>query len=126
LRRTRSSSASKVCCSASLRPATAAPVRRIGLGQQQTALAQAFDQARELRLVAPTVLGQIALRGAGMAAKKAQHLALHMRDVMRAVAQHAVLLRADLMHQRMHGLQHIILGALTRMVDSINLFSHNE
>ena len=48
-----------------------APVVGIGRRQQQATLAQAGDQPRQLALVAPTVLGQITLRGARMAGKEA-------------------------------------------------------
>jgi len=71
----------------------AAPVGVVGNGREQTPVTQALDRAGELRLVAPAVLRQVLLRGAGVAAEVAQHLAIHVRDLVRPVAREAVLLR---------------------------------
>mgnify|MGYP000149085555 CR=1 FL=1 len=72
------------------------------------ALAQALDQPRQLSLVAPAVLRQLALRGARVMAEVVHHLAFHVRDVVRPVAQHLVLLRAVLVHHVMHEIQHVV------------------
>ena len=72
-------------------------------------IAQTFDQTRQLRLVAPAVLRQIALRRAGVPFKIAQHFAVHMGDGVRPVAQEAVLQRAVGVHDGMHELQRVVL-----------------
>jgi len=90
-----------------------------GSAASRPRVAQALHQARQLGFVAPAVGGEVTLRGAGVAAEIAEHLAVHVRDGMRAIAQRAVLQRAVLVHDGMHQLQHIVLRS-GRMVDSIN------
>jgi NAD(P)-dependent dehydrogenase (short-subunit alcohol dehydrogenase family) len=69
--------------------------------------------------VAPAVLGQIALRRARVLADEAEHLALHVRDVVRAAAQRLVLQRAHLVHHAVHQVQHLVTCVAVRLVDIV-------
>jgi NAD(P)-dependent dehydrogenase (short-subunit alcohol dehydrogenase family) len=48
-----------------------------------------------------------------------EHLALHVRDVVRAAAQRLVLQRAHLVHHAVHQVQHLVTCVAVRLVDIV-------
>ena len=101
----------------------AAAVLRIGAGFQQPGFFQAGNQPGELGLVAPGVLGEVALGITRMAAEIAQHLAFHMGQPQAIVPDCGKLARAVLMHQGVDGLENL-LGGIVNIVDKVNFILH--
>lgn len=97
----------------------------IRLRRQQILVPQSLDQARQLRLVTPGMIHQIAQRRSGITGEETQHPEFHVRDLMQAVPQLLILPGAVEVHDRMDGLEHIVGHAIVLLVDFINLFSHN-
>jgi hypothetical protein len=68
-----------------------------------------LDQARDLRLVAPAVLHQIALAGARVAHEELQRPPLHRRQRQRLGAQPMAQLALEAEHQGLQGFEHLVL-----------------
>jgi hypothetical protein len=64
-------------------------------------------------------LGQVALGRAGVMAEVAQHLAVHVGDVVRPVAQEPVLHRAVGVHDVVNDFQDIVVRWIGALVDNV-------
>jgi len=93
----------------------------VGLRFKQFLILQASDQAGELSLVLPQMRDKIPQRRAGVPDKEAENLALHVSQIVPTLAEHAVLLRAEKMHDGVDGLEHVIRNFVGLFVDISNL-----
>lgn len=108
----------------------AASVRSIRLRVQQAPFFEPLDQAPELSLVSSAMGDQFTLRGTWMDGEEREHFAVHVSDVMGAVAQKSVLQRAVFMHDGVHEVQQIVWRVFHRfssvlirkMVDIVSLY----
>ena len=93
----------------------------VGLRFKQFLILQAPDQAGELSLVLPQMRDKISQRRAGVPDKEAENLALHVRQIVPTLAEHAILFRAEKMHDGVDGLEHVIGNFVGLFVDISNL-----
>jgi len=101
-----------------------ASISFVSPGFQQTPVPEPADQACELALVAARMRNQIAQGCAGLTSEEPEHLALHLREVVRAVTQRTVLLRAKQVHHGMNSLDDSLCALSGGMVDNINFVFH--
>ena len=82
-------------------------IRGLGLRLKQFLILQTSNQASELSLILPQMRDKISQGRAGVPDKKAEDLALHVRQIVATLTEHAILLRTEKMHDRVDGREDI-------------------
>ncbi len=93
----------------------------VGLRLKQFLILQASDQAGELSLILPQMRDKISQGRAGVPDKEAENLALHVRQIVPTLTEHAVLLRAEKMHDRVDRREDILRTFGGLLVDILYL-----